>query len=326
MWRDECQLRLFQSLSLGARSEAFWGGLSEYDEQRCNYLLSFTRDCTLRWWFYAVRSKQVFSRTFRATTLKSITLDRCSVAFPTLTSIIEMTCLRTVVFSNCAFLFPEGFEPAYVSSAKWTSLSVFRTTSYGSMPRLVQFINLGCLEHFSTDHTNLALPLLRNRHVPRLRSFRLGGLAWRMSDLYAMLEAMPNVTKLHIQARNWEQQQPAPPRSVVPNLTTLTAYPHVAMQLVPHRPISSLQLLHLDLPRSGGWDHTCFQRMQGSTVGLREVSVPSMALGSIRPEDLHGVETLTLRPRCGWKIQTFHFPVRVYPKTSETANRPDSFL
>ena len=319
MFRAECQPRLFRTLRFRGhpkttRSEVFWNNLPGIDEERCTTLLGGVRDCTFYWWFNNAVLDRALSKVIRSADLTNLSLLRCGISISTLALIAALPGVHTLILDGCDFQLSATNTPVYTSRPKWTSISVLSAQNGDIRPwflsSLLQLVDLRHLEFFSTDHINLASPFFRGRCAPKLSNFRLGGWGGRVTDLYAILEVMPHITTLSIPSRNWIGLHP-PPRHVAPLLRSLTAHPPIAAQLVPHRPVSVLELLHFDFNWDYAWPETCFRDVQGSTTGLREVSIPSHVLASIRSQDLPVVEILTLRPRCGKRIQTIHFPASI---------------
>lgn len=295
------------------RSEVFWSNLPKMDEQRCYTLLACARDCTFYWWFDSAAMDRALFKTLRCANLTGIALLRCSLSISTLVSVAETPNLRTVVFDTCELQSSGVSTPIYAFIPRWTSLSVLSIQNRQLCPwfisNLLRLVDLEYLEYFSTDHVNLASSLFRGRHASHLHTFRMG---WGggVSDLFAILEAMPNITKLLVYSDFWPTLYP-PPRHIASRLNSLTAYHSFATQFVPLRPVTSLEILD-GVRWNSRWPDTCFQDMRGSTTGSREVSFPTIGLTSIRTDDLPVVKTSTLRPRCGKKVQTVHFSVCIY--------------
>ena len=314
MFRDECQPRVFHCLHFRGHpqtthSEIFWNWLSKMDERRSAFLLAYARDCTFYAWSHDMLIDRALTKIPRCANLTSITLLRYNITASTLGALLGITALRSTVFKACRIQPADANSPVYTSVPKWTSISV-AVIDDGKYPwffsSLHRLIDMECLEHFSTNHAILASNLFFNRIAPRLHTFVYTGWLGSPFDLSATLQAMPNLAKLHISG----VYPPPPPAShIVSRLASLAAHPPVAACLLPHRPVSNLEILHQDAAWLPDLTATWLQDIQGCTMGLREVSIPGCGLSSIRPIDFPVMETITIRPRCGKKIQTFHFPV-----------------
>lgn len=286
----------------------------EIDESRLSILCGFIWDCRLFNWFLRGSLPLALSRLATCHHLQSITIDRCDISSLTMDVLAQVNSLHTVNLRHCSITLPNSPNKPW-PRRRWKSLtevdvgstSVQRSWLISSIQQLV---DIEYLQFFHTGGFSITDTLFKGRIAPHLEELVLASRHISSLKFCQILESAPSLTKLVSQVASWTRLVPASSR-VIPRLQSLECYPFLAAELISGRPISSLTLLD---PRMYPWlqpdqPEVDLSTLQGSTAGIRELSIMFYRVNEIHQEHFPDLETLVIRPRCGRKVQMVQFAV-----------------
>lgn len=326
MFSLECQPRFFRSVQYSdssvsmniqhGRSMQHWNKLLKEKDPRSMLLAGFVREFTLSFWgtrkdptrWYSTLSmNRHLSNAISFNHLDKVTLKMCFLTLETFNALARMSSVRTMTFDTCSVVALEAsFGTTCPPLARWTRLSVSHTPFPPFWSNvLAQFVNIENVEYISVDCWNLACTILDGRIITGLRELRVRVSAKESLTVPHILKTTPGLVHLSVRSPRWLLSEPIDP-TITPRLNHLEACSAFAAQIVPGRPIVSLQLLHEAPSRIPPFDFG-----KRSSTSIRSLSIPSTYLRRLSCDDFPHLEILTIVPRCVVRSKTYavSFPV-----------------